>query len=68
MQNNSIKQKDESIKDKPIKDKSFFSLMNFSFQNENDESKYIPKESLKNPYFMPPMAFPACLNGNSPHS
>ena len=50
MQNNSIKQKDESIKDKPIKDKSFFSLVNFSFQSENDESKYIPKESLKNPY------------------
>ena len=54
MQNNSIKQKDESIKDKPIKDKSFFSLMNFSFQNENDESKYIPKESLVNPYLENP--------------
>ena len=43
---NSIKQKDESIKDEPVEDGSFFSLMNFSFQGENDESKYIPK----NPY------------------
>ena len=50
MQNNSIKQKDESIKDKPIKDKSFFSLMNFSFQSENNDKENIPEELQKNPY------------------
>ena len=50
MQNNSIKQKDVSIKDKPIKDKSFFSLINFSFQSENNDKENIPDELPKNPY------------------
>ena len=39
-------------KDQSIKDKSIISLMNVSFQSENNNTENIPEESTKNPYLI----------------